>query len=109
MSRHGRTASAGGSAPISWWGYLGRLWRYLHDPGVASWKKTLIFAGLLYVIIPVDLLPSVLIPGVGWLDDLLVLWVGLPALLRELAAYEPSTRGAGGGGRVERDDGDQPA
>lgn len=80
-------ARAGGS--VSGWGYLRRLIAYLRDPAVAGWKKTLIMAAALYVLLPVDLVPSLLVPGVGWLDDLVLLWIGIPALIRELSAYEP--------------------
>ena len=37
-------------------------------------KFILILFGLAYLISPVDLIPDLLIPFVGWIDDSLVLW-----------------------------------
>ncbi len=37
-------------------------------------KIILILFGLAYLISPVDLIPELLIPWVGWIDDSLVLW-----------------------------------
>ena len=72
--------------------YVRRLVAYVADPAVPAWKKGLIAAAALYVLMPLDLMPSLVLPGVGWLDDLLVLWLGLPVLARELAAYGPGGR-----------------
>ena len=74
------------------WEYIRRLVAYIADPRVAGWKKGLLAAAALYVLVPLDLMPSLVLPGIGWLDDLLVLWLGLPALARELAAYMPGRR-----------------
>lgn len=78
----------------------------MRDPAVPGWKKGLIVAGCLYVALPADLVPSVLLPGLGWLDDLLVMWIGLPLLARELAAYAPSSGRQGRVRHVEGDSGD---
>ncbi len=37
-------------------------------------KLILILFGLAYLISPIDLIPDLLIPWVGWIDDSLVLW-----------------------------------
>lgn len=37
-------------------------------------KLVLVLFGLAYLISPVDLIPDLLIPWVGWIDDSLVLW-----------------------------------
>lgn len=81
-----------GQARLSIWEYVRRLVAYMADPGVAAWKKGLVAAAAVYVLVPLDLMPSLALPGVGWLDDLLVLWLGLPALARELSAYVPGRR-----------------
>jgi uncharacterized membrane protein YkvA (DUF1232 family) len=49
-------------------------WRLLRDPRVPIWPKALLFAALLYVVSPVDLVPDVL-PVIGEVDDLVVLIV----------------------------------
>lgn len=43
--------------------------------------------GLLYVISPIDLLPEIAIPVVGTLDDLAVLALIMPRLLKEVDKY----------------------
>lgn len=45
------------------------LWEYLTSDKIAALDKTLLLAGLLYIISPIDLIPDA-IPVVGWLDDL---------------------------------------
>jgi len=72
--------------------WVWRLVHYVMDPGVSAWKRGLVAAGLLYVLFPLDLLPSLVLPGIGWLDDLAVIWLGLSLLQRELAAYVPARR-----------------
>lgn len=81
-----------GSLSVGQW--LGRLVRYVFDPRVPTWKKGLILGGLLYLVFPVDLVPD-LLPPLGWLDDVAVLWLGLHALTRELLRYGPPPRPGG--------------
>lgn len=45
------------------------LWGYLTSGKVTAFDKTILIAGLLYIISPIDLIPDA-IPVVGWLDDL---------------------------------------
>ncbi len=51
------------------------------DKTVPKWKKALIIFGIIYLFLPVDLIPPILFPF-GFLDDL-VLWIGILYLLRE--------------------------
>ncbi len=51
-------------------------WRLLLDPRVPLWVKTIVPASLIYLISPVDFVPDV-IPGLGQLDDLAVVVVGV--------------------------------
>jgi uncharacterized membrane protein YkvA (DUF1232 family) len=53
----------------------------LADERVPTSRKVAVGAGVLYVFSPVDLLPEALLPGVGWLDDGVVLLRVLRALL----------------------------
>lgn len=54
--------------------------KLLFDGDVRADKKGAIVAAILYVISPIDLIPDI-IPALGWLDDLLVVTMGLNALL----------------------------
>lgn len=45
------------------------------------------FLGILYIISPIDLLPEIVLPVVGVLDDLLVLSLALPKLMREVDKF----------------------
>ncbi len=56
------------------------VWRLLHDQRVPVWMKAIIPATLLYIISPVDLLPDVAL-GVGQLDDLAILLLGVKSFL----------------------------
>ncbi|MBK5263264.1 MAG: DUF1232 domain-containing protein [Peptostreptococcaceae bacterium] len=53
----------------------------LADKTVSKRKKALIIAGIIYLILPVDIIPPVLFP-IGWIDDL-VLWIWILWYLRE--------------------------
>jgi uncharacterized membrane protein YkvA (DUF1232 family) len=44
-------------------------WRLWRDPRVPKYLKGMVIAALLYVLSPVDLIPEVLVPLVGQLDD----------------------------------------
>jgi uncharacterized membrane protein YkvA (DUF1232 family) len=53
----------------------------LKDKEVHLWKKVLIVAGLVYLFLPVDLIPPVLFP-IAWVDDL-ILWIWILWVLRK--------------------------
>lgn len=46
----------------------GHFVSYLRDGGVSVWRKLLVAAAGLYLVMPLDAIPDVL-PVVGWLDD----------------------------------------
>jgi uncharacterized membrane protein YkvA (DUF1232 family) len=52
-------------------------WRLLRDNRVPGWVKLIPFAGLLYFLSPIDLLPDVLLPGLGEIDDVALLLIAL--------------------------------
>lgn len=56
-------------------------YRLLRDPRVASRDKRFALFALGYALSPIDLIPDV-VPGIGRLDDLLVVAVALKRLLR---------------------------
>lgn len=53
----------------------------LKDKEVHLWKKALIVVGLIYLFLPVDLIPPVLFP-IAWMDDL-ILWIWILWVLRK--------------------------
>jgi uncharacterized membrane protein YkvA (DUF1232 family) len=57
------------------------VWRLLRDGRVPSVVKLIPLAGLFYLLSPVDLIPDVLIPGLGQLDDLAILLLALKAFV----------------------------
>lgn len=62
------------------------IWFMLKDKSVLKRKKAIIIAGIIYVIMPVDLIPIAILP-VSWLDDVL-LWLFILWYLRhELDKY----------------------
>ena len=74
-------------------GFLAKLRavkRYLSDPSVPWRRKIWVYVILIYFLSPLDFLPDIL-PGLGWLDDLIVLSVGLLWLSRELGRYGGGT------------------
>lgn len=55
--------------------------RLLKDRRVPLWPKLLLILVLAYVVVPVDLLPDFL-AGLGQVDDLVVIFLGLKAFVR---------------------------
>jgi uncharacterized membrane protein YkvA (DUF1232 family) len=65
-------------------GFLGGLvkqvrlaWRLLRDDRVPGWVKMIPFAGFLYLLSPIDLIPDMMLPGLGEIDDVVVLLLAL--------------------------------
>ena len=61
-------------------GFLGNLirqvrlaWRLFQDSRVPGWVKMIPFAGLLYFLSPIDLIPDWALPGLGEVDDVVLL------------------------------------
>jgi uncharacterized membrane protein YkvA (DUF1232 family) len=48
------------------------VWRLWRDARVPGWIKLIPFAGLVYLLSPIDLIPDLMLPGLGQLDDLAV-------------------------------------
>ena len=61
--------------------FLKLFWRLLKDGRVGWTPKFLILMILAYVVMPVDLLPDFL-PGLGQLDDLILIFLGLKGFIR---------------------------
>jgi uncharacterized membrane protein YkvA (DUF1232 family) len=65
-------------------GFLGGLfkqarlaWRLYKDGRVPGWVKLIPVAGLLYLLSPIDLLPDLMLPGLGEVDDVVMLLLAL--------------------------------
>jgi uncharacterized membrane protein YkvA (DUF1232 family) len=59
---------------------------YLRDGEVATWKKGVAFAALLYAVMPFDLVPD-MVPIFGWLDDMGVLALAATYVSREVKRH----------------------
>jgi uncharacterized membrane protein YkvA (DUF1232 family) len=56
-------------------------WRLLRDSRVPGWVKIIPIGGLLYLISPIDLVPGFMLPGIGQVDDLVLLLLALKAFV----------------------------
>ena len=56
-------------------------WRLFKDSRVPGWVKMIPIAGLLYFLSPVDLIPDFVLPGLGEVDDVLLLLLALKMLV----------------------------
>jgi uncharacterized membrane protein YkvA (DUF1232 family) len=70
----GRSHSAGKVLDII--GNFRTAWRLVRDPSIPLWTKGVPLATLAYVLWPMDIVTD-LIPGLGQLDDLAVILIGL--------------------------------
>ena len=61
--------------------------KYLKDRNVPTLKKAGIIGMVVYILSPVDALPEIIIPLVGWLDDLGVLAILSTWMYGELGSY----------------------
>ncbi len=61
--------------------FLKLFWRLFKDGRVGLTPKLLLLLIVAYVVMPVDLLPDFL-PGLGQLDDLLLIFLGLKGFIR---------------------------
>jgi uncharacterized membrane protein YkvA (DUF1232 family) len=52
------------------------IFRLLGDRRVSIFAKIIPVGALAYLILPTDLLPGLVLPGIGALDDAAVLWLG---------------------------------
>lgn len=62
--------------------FIKLFYRLFHDSRVALQLKIMLILTLAYVISPIDLIPDLLIPFFGQIDDLIILIAGLRYFLR---------------------------
>jgi len=75
---------------LGWWQRIlveGRLcWRLLNEKRVAFHLKLIPLAAVVYFLSPYDLLPDFIIPGIGQVDDFLVVYLAGRLFLRLVPA-----------------------
>jgi uncharacterized membrane protein YkvA (DUF1232 family) len=52
-------------------------WRLFKDSRVPGWVKLIPVAGLVYLLSPIDLVPDLMIPGLGEIDDIALILLAL--------------------------------
>jgi len=63
-----------------------QLWAALRHPGAPGWLKLGTALIVLYVISPIDLIPD-FIPGIGWIDDAVLVPLAIRFLLNRLPPH----------------------
>jgi uncharacterized membrane protein YkvA (DUF1232 family) len=64
---------------------MGRFWKImqlLRDPRVRGLPRAAVWVALIYLVSPVDIVPEILTPVFGFLDDAVFLWLAFRWLLR---------------------------
>lgn len=64
---------------------MGRFWKIvqlLRDPRVRGLPRAAVWVALIYLLSPVDIVPEILTPVFGFLDDAVFLWLAFRWLLR---------------------------
>jgi uncharacterized membrane protein YkvA (DUF1232 family) len=62
---------------------LKRVLAFLSDPRVPKLPRLAVVAAIAYLISPVDLVPEMIVPLVGWIDDATMVWLALRWLIKE--------------------------
>jgi len=65
---------------------LRQLLALMADPRAPKLPRLAVLAAVVYVVWPIDLIPDFAFPVVGYLDDLVVLWMSLRWLLKPLSS-----------------------
>ena len=58
------------------------VWLLFQDKRVSIWAKSVIPIALLYLVSPVDFIPGILLPGLGALDDMGVMLLGMSLFVK---------------------------
>lgn len=66
-----------------------RVLRLLRDPRVRRLPRVAVVAALVYLAWPADLIPEIVTPLFGFIDDAVVLWLAFRWLLRSDPGPEP--------------------
>ncbi|MCB0712806.1 MAG: DUF1232 domain-containing protein [Ignavibacteriae bacterium] len=87
MAKASPSQSQGITGKLSVLGRLRLFPRYLRDGSVAFWRKGLMILLAAYILSPVDAIPEIILPVIGWLDDLGLLGILLTWFYREMGNY----------------------
>jgi uncharacterized membrane protein YkvA (DUF1232 family) len=72
-------------------GRIRRVLALLSDPRTPRLPRLAVGLAVLYLLFPFDLVPDFVVPVVGWLDDLTLLWLALRWLVRSVPAPSASS------------------
>lgn len=62
--------------------FIRLFWRLLRDPRVSVLAKLPLLIGVVYFVAPLDMIPDFPLVGLGWADDIIVLYLGALAFVR---------------------------
>ena len=62
--------------------FIRLFWRLLQDKRVSFVAKLPLVIGVLYFIVPLDMIPEIPIVGLGYLDDIAVLYLGAKLFIK---------------------------
>jgi uncharacterized membrane protein YkvA (DUF1232 family) len=60
-----------------------RVASFLADPRVPKLPRFAVLAAVAYLLTPVDLVPELVFPLVGWLDDITLVWLAVRWLVKK--------------------------
>lgn len=63
-----------------------RVVALLRDPRTPTLPRLAVLLAVLYLLSPVDLVPGSMFPIVGWVDDLIFVWLALRWLVKSAPA-----------------------
>lgn len=81
-----------------------KLLHYLFDDNIKLRKKLLFLLPVIYFFSPINLIPYLLFPVAGWIDNIIVSGIMIFYLRRVLDDYQPGNSGNNGNGNVEGED-----
>lgn len=79
-----RSAHASSLAKV---GRLAAVKRYFADKDASFFGKGFVLFAVIYVVMPIDLIPEAIVPVLGWLDDVGVVALALGHLAKVSAKY----------------------
>jgi len=62
--------------------FIKLYWRLFTDRRISLLPKAILVAGLVYLVVPLDLIPDFPLVGLGWLDDMVVMVLALQLFIR---------------------------
>jgi uncharacterized membrane protein YkvA (DUF1232 family) len=71
---------------------LRRVAGLLLDPRTAKLPRAAVALAVVYLLWPLDLVPEAVLPVLGWIDDVTLLWMAFRWLLGSAAETKPTPR-----------------